>query len=196
MHTSRSVGARLAQTACSVLLLCTLLMTSACGGDLHVQQQANQGQSKLDSLLKQAQTIGVTSSLLQPIIKQEQQLSSSSAPFSLFNDQPVNDYYHNLSTRYTGLEVQVQGLITSSTEQFQAQAQQDMKKFQVALAQRRSQNLPVQNFSKQFDSDQTLLALAQYPKDYAAISTKAHTATQALDLMLTASNQLNTFKDT
>src|ERR1700730_6163660 len=105
MHTPRSLGTRLAQTTCSLLLLGTLLMTSACGGDPHVQQQASQGQSQLDSLLKQAQTIGVPSSLLQPIIKQEHQLSSSSAPFSLFNDQPVNDYYHNLSTRYTGLEV-------------------------------------------------------------------------------------------
>ena len=127
MHTSLPIrisrrAPSLARGMLALLLVSLTLLTSACGGDTQIQQQASQSQGKLDALLHQAQVIGVPSSLLQPILKQEQTLSSTRPPFSLFNDQPINDYYSNLTVRYTQLAVQMQGLITTSTEQFQAQA--------------------------------------------------------------------------
>ena len=180
-----------------LLLLGMMLVSTGCGGDAHVQQQANQNKTQLDQTLQHAETIGVPMSLLNPIVKQEQQLSSSSVPFTLFNDQPATDYYRNLATRYNQLYVQLQGLITSTTEQFQAQAQHDMQNFQDALTQRRIQkagNLAV--FSDQFSKDQALLAAAQYPKDYVVISQDAHKATAALNLMGQTYTQLTTLNNT
>ncbi len=201
MHTSLPIriahrAPSLARGMLVVLLLSLMLLTSACGGDTHLQQQAGQDQGKLDSLLHQAQVIGVPSSLLQPILKQEQELSSTHAPISFFNDQPANDYYSNLATRYSQLQLQVQGLITTSTEQAQAQAQHDVQNLQVTLSQRRAQGLPVQYFAQQFLQAQTLLATAKYPKDYVAVSNKAGTATQALNLMQATAHQLSTFNST
>jgi lipoprotein-anchoring transpeptidase ErfK/SrfK len=187
---------RLAQVALAALLLGGMLMTSACGGDPQAQQQSTQNKSKLDSLLKHAKDIGVPSNLLQSVINQEQQLNSTGAPFALFNDQPIDDYYHNLSSRYSQLSVQVQGIITSTTEQLQTQAEQDMKTFQTVLNQQRSQKLPIDNFSKQYDTNQTLMTTAQYPKDYRTISSNAKTAVQSLNLMSAISNRLKTFKST
>jgi lipoprotein-anchoring transpeptidase ErfK/SrfK len=201
MHTPLSIRISrrvpsLARGMLVVLLLSLMLLTSACGGNTQLQQQASQDQEKLASLLHQAQVIGVPSSLLQPIFKQEQELSSTRPPISIFNDQPINDYYSNLITRYSQLQVQVQGVITICTEQAEAQAQHDVQNLQTALSQRRAQGLPVQYFAQQFLQVQTLLATAKYPKDYVAVSNKAGTATQALNLMQAAAHQLSTFKTT
>ncbi len=179
------------------MMLGLMLLTSACGGDPHTQQQASQNKAQLDQQLSHAQAIGVPAALLKPIIKQEQQLSSSSAPFTVFNDQPATDYYHNLATRYQQLFVQTQGLIMSVTEQFQAQAEHDMQLFDTALTQRRSQNIGnIQAFTEQYSEDQALLAAAQYPKDYALISSNAQKSIAALDLLGQTYTQLNAFKNT
>lgn len=198
MHTQRtaSVLPHFGQVALAVVLLCAMLLTSACGGDVHLQQQASQSQAKLDHQLQQAQKIGVPASLLQPLIQQEQQLSRASTPFNPFADQATNAYYHNLARRYTQLALQVQAIMASSTEQSQAQAQQDMQNFQTTLAQRRSQGLPVDNFTRQYNQSQALMASAKYPKDYASISHKAQISKQSLDLMQSVSGKLATFKQT
>ncbi len=179
-----------------ILLLSLTFIVSACGGDAHMQQQATQNKTMLDTLLQHAQSIGVPTSLLQPILTQEQQISSTGAPFSPFNDQPINDYNTSLATRYAQLTTKTQTIVTSYTTQIQAQAQHEIQDFQTALSQARALNLPVQNFSQQFSQDQTLLSTAKYPKDYAAISTKAHTARNTLNLLQTAANQLATFNTT
>src|SRR5258708_935072 len=195
MHTPRRVT-RVAQPALAVLLLSIMVLMSACGGNAQTQQQASQNKTQLDHLLQHAQVIGVPMSVLKPILKQEQQLDSSSAPFNPFNDKPVNDYYHNLADSYSHLIVQTQGLVTTTTEQAQAQAQHDMQNFQTILTQLRSQNLPVQNFTQQFSQDQAQLTSAKFPNDYTSISNKAHVSTQALDLMQTASGQLTLLNKT
>src|SRR5579885_684575 len=102
---------RVAQGFLVVLMLGLVVLTSGCGDDAHLQQQASQSKTQLDTLLAHAQSIGVPSSLLQPIMNQEQQLSSSGAPFSPFNDQPVNAYYQNLAKHYQQLTNQVQSTI-------------------------------------------------------------------------------------
>lgn len=185
------------QVAFASLLLTLLLLTSACSGDAHVQQQSSQNKTQLDALLKQAQDIGVPNALLQPILTQEQQLSSSSAPFNLFSDQPANDYYHNLAIRSQQLQVQVQGLITASTQQLQSQAQHDVQSFQILLSLRVSQKFPnLQNFSQHYTQDESLLTTAHYPKDFTAISQDAHTSITALSWMGPAFDGLNSLERT
>jgi lipoprotein-anchoring transpeptidase ErfK/SrfK len=174
-----------------------MLLLTACGGNPQVQQQANASKVQLDAQLQHAQTIGVPQSILQPVLAQEQQLSSSSAPFTLFNDQPANDYYANLATRYHQLLVQLQGIISVTTQQFQLQAQRDLQNFQMVLKQSQAKNVGnLQPFSQQLNADETRLTGAQYPKDYAAVSADANQAVSALNLLGLTYNQLSTFNKT
>ncbi len=195
MHAPHPMGA-LSRIVPVTLLLGIVMLTSACGGDSHIQQQASQNQTQFDHLLQHAQMIGVPATLLTPLTTQEQALNNTSAPFTLSNDQPVTNYYRNLATRYAQLQIQLQGLIASSTEQLQTQAQQDMQNFQLSLTQQRLHGLPVQSFALQFSQYQAMMSVAQYPKDYSLISSNAHTAMQALDWMQLASARMTTLKNT
>ncbi|GAC1401081.1 MAG: hypothetical protein NVS4B12_18130 [Ktedonobacteraceae bacterium] len=179
-----------------LLLLSLVLLTSACGGDSTTQQLASKNKSTLDASLQHAQNVGVPASLLAPIQKQEQQLSSTSAPFTPFNDTLDTDYYHNLTTRYAQLNVQTQGIIATSTDQSQTQAERTMQNFGTTLSQRRAQGLSVQAFAHQFAQNQTLLSSAKYPKDYALVTKNAATGIQSLDLLQSVSTQLATLQKT
>jgi lipoprotein-anchoring transpeptidase ErfK/SrfK len=190
--------ARLTQMLLAGVLIGLMTLTSACGGNAQTQKQASQSKAQLDHLLQYAKNIGVPLAMFQPILTQEQQLSKSSAPFTLFNNQPAANYYQNLATRYKQLTVQVQGIIMSATQQFQSRAQYDMQNFQLALTQERiSGHFPnIDLFSQRFSRDQLLLAAAQYPKDYAVISYNARLSTAALNLVEPTFNSLNTLKST
>lgn len=167
----------------SVAILFTILV-SACSSNPQVQQKAETSKAGLDSLLTNARSIGIPNNMLQPIIRQEAQLSSTNAPISLFNDQSVNDYYSNLGQRYQNLAVQVRGLTEQTTQQSSYQASLDLRNFQSALAERQSQGfIEAKAFANQLAQDQKLLAQAQYPKDYLRISNDAKRAAQALRLM-------------
>src|SRR5205085_4135120 len=103
----------------------------------------------------------------------------------------------NLAIRHHQLLVQLQGVVSVTTQQFQTQAQRDLQNFQIALKQSQAKNVGnMRAFSQQFNSDETLLTAAQYPKDYAAVSTDAHKAIAALDLLGLTYNQLVTFNKT
>src|SRR5579884_3527246 len=125
MRTTPATGPRprLSFIVSMLILLCLMVSLSACGGDVHIQQQASSDQKNLDNLLNYARSIGVSSSQLQPIVKQEQQLKQTSAPLALFSNQPISDYYNNLSQRYTRLAVETRGVISSYTQQAQQTAQ-------------------------------------------------------------------------
>ena len=173
-----------------------MMFMSACGGDSHIQQQANQNKAQLDHLLQQARDIGVPLSLLQPVLNQEQQLSDSNGIG--LNTQSNTNYYHYLATHYSQLSAQVRNIMTSSTQQFQSQAQTEMQNFQLALSRVRSWGhyANILTFSERFSHDQLLLSAAQYPKDYAVISANARLSTQALDQIEPTFQQLTTFKNT
>jgi lipoprotein-anchoring transpeptidase ErfK/SrfK len=179
---------------CLLIALITLLL-SACGGNPQTQQQSSQSKQALDKDLVHAQSIGVPGSLLKPIIQQEQQLASTHAPLGLFGDQSINDYYQNLTLRYTQLDAQVAGLAVQETQQTDYQASQDLQTMSNALAQRQGQNLAqVQVFSTQLTNYQQELAKAQYPKEYLQISASAQSSTQALHLMGPAHDALLAFQ--
>jgi len=174
-----------------------MLLITACGGSPQSQAQVNQNKVRLDQALQHARSIGIPDSALQPIIKQEQQLNSTGAPFTFLNDQPVTDYNTNLASHYQQLEVQTEGVISSISDQFNIQAQQDMQFFQSSLSAQQQRKVGnTQAFSALYNKDASLLAAAQYPKDYAAISNDARKVTAALALSSTTFNQLNTFKTT
>ncbi len=195
MSKKRSI--HLAQSMLAVMLVSFVLLTSGCGGSSQSQQQANQNKSQLDTALQHAKANGVPSSQLQPVVKKEQQLSSTGAPFTLFNDQPATDYYLNQANQYHQLYTQLQGIVSSTTEQYSTQAQLDMQEFQQTLAVQRTKNVGnIQAFSEQYNKDEALLTAAATPKGYAAISHDATTATQALHLLASTFTQLTTFKST
>ena len=186
----------IAQTMLAALLLGVVVLASACGGSSQSQSGANSSKAKLDHLLQYATRIGVPAAVVQPIQKQEQQLSSTSAPFSPFNDQQDTDYYQNLAKRYSQLYVQLQGLISTTTDQFQAHAQDDLQAFEQALSLRTSQKFGnLSSFNAQYSSDQALLAKAQLPKNFAAVSQNALQNAKALGLMGLANERLSAFKN-
>ena len=164
------------------ILLAILL--SACNGNPQLQQLESQNKAELDSAIAHAQSIGVPVYMLQPISGQENQLTQTNAPIGLLNDQPVNDYYSNVARRYAMLTVEVNGLVSQSTQQFDYKASQDLQILENTLAERQAQNfVEARTFANQLTKYQSRLATAQFPKDYIQISENARSSTQALHLM-------------
>lgn len=184
------------QSLVTVLFLLSLLLTVSACGNTSLQQQASQEKVQLDNLLHHALAIGVPVTLLQPVQRQEQQLAQSRTPFSLFNTQPIDDYYRNLTTRYRQLLIQTQGIIDTTIQQDQALAQNALQEFHTALLRQQSNHLPVQQFAQQFSQQQQALAHATTPLQYNAISQQATTTTQALDLLQNDAALLVTFHTT
>ena len=89
---------RSTQSMLAGMLVGMMLLITACGGSSQSQTQLNQSKATLDQAIQHAQSIGIPESALQPIIKKEQQLNSTGAPFTLFNDQPVTDYNTKLAS--------------------------------------------------------------------------------------------------
>ncbi len=184
--------------AVSIALLTMLLslLLSACGGNTQTQQQANKSKNDLDKMITHAQSIGVPTTLLQPIINQEHKLGQTNAPLTVFSDAPANDYYTNIAKRYQMLNVQVRGLEDQATQQLDYRAAQDLKAFENILAQRQSQGfVEAKTFADQFTQDQKLMAQAQYPKNYIQISNSVKDSTQALRLMGTAYDKMTSLQD-
>ncbi len=178
----------------SIVMLASLLL-SACGGDPQTQQRANASKADLDNQIAHAQSIGVPDPMLTPIVQQETQISHTNAPLTIFNGQPASDYYTNLTQQYQTLALQVQGLETQSTQQFDYQASQDIQAFEDAVAQRQAQNFAeAKTFARLLTQYQNDLASAKYPKDYIQISNDARNSTIALHLMGPAYDNLVALK--
>ncbi len=193
MRRARSL--RVAQALLVGVLAGVLLLTSACGGDSHLQQQASDAHSQLDQQIKHAENIGVPVSSIQTILDQEQALNKSSAPFSLFDDSPANAFYKNQTSSYQQLQSKLQEEVSIVTGQDQGNAQQDLQSFNDALTNQQTQKVgDLQAFSLRYTTDENLLAAAHYPNDYLNISTDAQNATDTLNLMGIAYRQLTIFK--
>ncbi len=172
-----------------------VMLLSACNSNPQLQQQESQNKVELDNAIIHAQSIGVPTSMLQPIINQETQLTHTNAPIGLFNDQPVNEYYSNVTQNYAMLTVEVNGLISQTTQQFDYKASQDLQTLENALAERQAQNfVEAKTFAKQLTDYQSKLSTAQFPKDYIQISNDAKSSTQALHLMGPAYAALTSLK--
>jgi L,D-transpeptidase-like protein len=166
------------------LAMLLMLLLSACNGNPQLQQQVHQNKAALDSAIAHAQSIGVPDFMLQPIIGQEDQLSNTNTPIGLLNDQSVNGYYSNLTQHYAMLAVEVNGLISQSTQQLDYKASLDLQNLENVLAQRQAQNFAeARTFADQLTQYQSQLAKAQLPRDYIQISEDARSSIQALHLM-------------
>ncbi len=178
-----------------VCMMLAMIVLSACNGDAQAQQQADANKSAFHDEIIHAQSIGVPSAMLTPIMSQAVVLGSTTAPFALFNDQPVNTYNLNLAQRYSMLTVEVQGLEAQATQQLDYQASQDLQTMENALAQREDQKfIEARTFATQLTNYQAQLAKAQYPKDYIQISQEANNSTKALHLMGPAYNALSSLQ--
>lgn len=195
MRPTRSI--RLIQVLLVGVIGGVLLLTSACGGDSHLQQQATNARTQLDQQIQQAKNIGVSVSSIQPIIQQEQVLNNNSAPFSPFDATPVDKFYKNQLAAYQKLLGKLQEQVGIVTGQAQGDAQQNMQSFKTALDNQQTKKAGnLQAFALRYTTDQNLLAAAQYPKDYQAISTDARSAIATLRAMGTTYQQLTIFKNT
>lgn len=195
MRRARSL--RATQVLLAGVLAMVLLLTSACGGDSSLQKQTNDTHSQLDQQIKHAENIGVPVSSLQPILAQEQTLNQNSAPFSLFDDSQANTFYKKQTSGYQQLLSKVQETVSIVTGQDQGDAQQDLQSFKDALTAQQAQKMGnLQAFSLRYTTNENLLAAAQYPIDYLAISRDARDAKATLDLMSSTYKQLTTFKGT
>ncbi|GHO44489.1 L,D-transpeptidase [Ktedonospora formicarum] len=179
-----------------VLLASLLSLLSACGSDPRVQQESSQSRNKLNQLVQHAKSIGIPATTLQPVLKQKDALDTSSAPWNPFNAQLVNDYYTNTATRYDQLTLQLQGLISATTERSDNQAQNDLQKLQITIAQQRSKGYPVDTIQKLYEQNVNTMHTAKLPKDFFAVSRQVNDATQTLNMMPTTSDKLKTFKGT
>lgn len=192
----RGFSLRLAQLLLAGVISGVLLLTSACGGDSHLQQQASQARSQLAQQIQQAENNGVPASSLQPILQQEQSLNSSSAPFSLFDNAPANKFYQNQISSYQQLLSKLQEVVAITTGQDQGQAQQDLANFKQALTDQQAQKVgDLAAFSLQYTTYENRLAAARFARDYLAISTDARNALSAMRLMASTYGQLTTFKN-
>ena len=187
---------RIAQAIVALLLLSTTLLMSACGRGTQEQQTALQSQARFDQQLKYAQQIGVPATLLQPLQRTEEQLRSSSPSFHPFDNRSADTYYNNLTRHYSLLALQLQEVITASTKQSRSQAQQHLEDFQITLQQAQSHNQPTGNFAAQLGRAQTAFLKAQYPKDYAKISSQIQDAIQGLSLLADTTSYMETLKKT
>lgn len=178
----------------SVAFMMTLIL-SACG-DPQQQQQANKNKAALDALVAHAQSIGVPAAQLSAITQQEKRLSQTNAPLTLFSNQPATDYYSNLAQNYNILTVQVRGLEMQETQQSGYQASHDLKQFATLLSQRQAQGFTeVKNFNGQLTQAQKEMTQAQYPKQYQQISNDAQEATESLQMLGTANDQLTSLQN-
>lgn len=188
---------RLAQILLAGIFVGVMFLTSACGGDSHLQQQASQARSQLDQQIKLAEVNGVPASSLQPIIQQEQTLNTSSAPFTMFDDAPANAFYKNQISQYGQLLSKLQEQVAIVTGQDQGQAQQDLANFKQALATQQTKKVGnLAAFSLQYTTDENRMAAARYAKDYLAISSDARNAVSALNMMDSTYGQLVIFRTT
>lgn len=178
-------------------ILGMMLLLSACGGNSNLQQQASQAQSKLDKQLQYAKTIGVPASALQPITQQEQKLTSTGAPFSLFNDTAANTYYQNQTSSYQKLFNQLQTVIAMTTGQDEGKAQSDLQSFDQSLSSQTKQKVgDLQAFSTRYTRDKNLLGAAQTPQEFLTVSTDAENAVTALGMLSTTYAQMVILKTT
>jgi len=192
----------LVKAGCSlglVLILSVLLYSVMSQNNNSVaQQQANQSKAQLDTLMQHARVLGIPTSALQSALTQEQQLNNSYTPLVLLSHSSATSYYQGLTRKYHTLSSQVNMTITTVTQQFQVQAQQDMQSFQTALSMGGgTQNTGnTQYFAQQFSQDQFSLSAAHTPDDYTNVSKNVRQSLQALSIMKSTSSKLTDFHDT
>lgn len=178
----------------SLLLLCMLLFEMITySSSSQAVQQAEQAQAQLDIQLLHAQQIGVPVSYLQTLMLQEQQIHDSTW-LQLLVHPFAADLAQQQRRAYGALSQQLPGIIQSATKHLQAQARLDLQQFQRTLGQATAQGLDgLASFVQSLNQQEHALHSAHLPNDMLVVSSTAHTAIEALNLLLSISQQLRIF---
>ncbi len=182
--------------ALSLLLLLSVSALLIHSNKTLAQKQMEQQKAQLDQLIKNAQANGIPLSSLHSILMKETQVDTTSTFLSYAPASITSSAYQKQTQQYHALQQQISNIITTTTEQFQLQAQRDMQNFQIVLSRHNIQ--PVGNthyFSQQFSQNQILLSSAHKARDYTAISRNANDSITALHFVETTFKQLTDFHD-
>ncbi|HEY7418279.1 MAG TPA: hypothetical protein VH593_24070, partial [Ktedonobacteraceae bacterium] len=173
-----------------------LLILSACGSLTPKGQAAMHEQSKLQTLLQQAITIGVPKNLLAPIRQQEQRVNSQLVPGRLFSGQIPDSTYEHAIASYRQLESEVINITNQATQTAQVQAFQNLQAFDQILQERQHQGYDISVYQVRMTQIETAYNNSQTPGDFQKVSDDAEQQTLALQLMWSTDQQLQALQET
>ncbi|GLV58142.1 hypothetical protein KDH_49760 [Dictyobacter sp. S3.2.2.5] len=183
---------RLGRLVVVLVLSVSLLATGACAGDAQVRRQAMENEQRLSQLLHSARQLGFSTATLRPIQTQYVSLRSSQPPFSLFSNQPLNDYYLSLARRYLLLHTQLQDLIATASPHVHARLQQELQATRTMQVDDKKAGLPAWTFPNRLSQLQDALLHAQSFNDYEQVHTGLLQVAQEIHTLEMTSNHLST----
>jgi L,D-transpeptidase catalytic domain len=167
------------------LVIAVAVLLSACGSA--GQPQAEHNRAQLDQELAHAQKLGIPSSMLQPIEKQEAQVAAGAGGW--------NYSYQNAASNYELLYNQLLGIEQTSLATLKQQASDNVAAFGAILATRKAQGfVEITAYEPRLNQAQQQLASATTQGDYAAVASFAQTQEQALQAMWPAYQKLQDFR--
>jgi hypothetical protein len=162
------------------------MMLAGCGSDPN-QPVAQQNKARLDSELQHARTIlGLPDTMLQPIISQEDKISSGEGGF--------NYNYEDAAANYTLLYNQLVGIEQNAQQTLQTQANDDIQAFSKAVNQLRSQGFSeIEYYQARLDQAVQDYTAAKVVGDFAKIDATVRQQTAALHAVWPAYEKLQDF---
>jgi L,D-transpeptidase catalytic domain len=163
------------------------MMLAGCGSDPN-QTVAQQNKARLDSELQHARTtLGLPDSMLQPIVTQENSISSGEGGF--------NYNYQDAAANYTLLYNQLVGIEQNAQQTLQKQANDDIQAFSKAVTLLRSQGFSeIEVYQARLDQAVQDYNAAKTVGDFARVDIAAQQQTAALHALWPAYEKLQDFK--
>lgn len=170
-----------------LMVVVVSMALAGCGSDPN-QVMAQQNKSRLDSELHHARSvIGLPDSMLQPIIAQEEKISSGEGGF--------NYNYQDAAANYTLLYNQLVGIEQNAQQTLQKQANDDIQAFSKAVTEMRSQHFSeIDVYQARLDQAVQDYNSAKTAGDFARVDTTAQQQTAALHALWPAYQKLQDFK--
>lgn len=172
----------------ALLIVVVLSMVLAgCGNDPN-QAAAQQNKARLDNELQHARTaLALPDSMLQPIISQEEKISSGEGGF--------NYNYQDAASNYTLLYNQLIGIEQTAQQTLQKQASDDIQAFSNAITQLRGQKFSeIDIYQARLNQAVQDFNAAKIVGDYARIDETVRQQTAALHALWPAYEKLQDFK--
>jgi hypothetical protein len=172
----------------ALLIVVVVTMTlAACGSDPN-QEAAQQNKARLDNELKHARTtLGLPDSMLDPIVTQENQISSGEGGF--------NYNYQDAAANYTLLFNQLVSMEQNAQQTLQKQANDDIQAFAKAVTQLRGEGFSeIDVYQARLDQAVQDFNAAKTVGDYARVDTTAQQQTAALHALWPAYQKLQDFQ--
>lgn len=172
----------------ALLIVVVITMTlAACGSDPN-QEAAQQNKSRLDNELRHARTtLGLPDSMLQPIVSQENKISSGEGGF--------NYNYQDAAANYTLLYNQLVSMEQNAQQTLQKQANDDIQAFAKAVTQLRAEGFSeIDVYQARLDQAVQDYNVAKTVGDFARVDTTAQQQTAALHALWPAYQKLQDFQ--